>query len=201
MVEYFTFCRFSEYNKLRARHVRKVGNNVEMVFPSSRNDQNARGTKLVMAANGTTFCPVKLCELYRYYKRFNYKMGMESGHTSLLHARIRKRGVVHMVGEWQPAAGGRGRSYSICWEDGQVISDKSSKTLRMARTLKEGAVAKDIALHDRWRSLDTFVLKRQLPSEQRPKYRIKRTHFFTDRNGTDTSTHHLTQRNCIKNKK
>ncbi len=42
-VEYFTFCRFSEYNKLRARHVRTVGNNVEMVFPSSRNDQMHEG--------------------------------------------------------------------------------------------------------------------------------------------------------------
>jgi hypothetical protein len=32
VVEYFTFCRCSDFRKLQARHVRKVGDAVEFTF-------------------------------------------------------------------------------------------------------------------------------------------------------------------------
>ncbi len=39
VLEYLTLCRFSNYNKLQARHMRKMGNNVEVVFRSLKNNQ------------------------------------------------------------------------------------------------------------------------------------------------------------------
>jgi hypothetical protein len=36
VVEYFTFCRFSDFNKLQARHISRVGNNVEIISQTPR---------------------------------------------------------------------------------------------------------------------------------------------------------------------
>jgi hypothetical protein len=157
VVENFTFCRFSDYNKLQARHVRRVGNNVEIIFPSSKNDQMHEGQKTVMAANGSTFCLVKLSELY--YKRFNFKMGMESWDTSFLHARIRKKGGAHVADGRVVASSSRAREelqhlLRDMGEDGQGITDKSFKKLGVMGTLEAGTMAEDIAIHCRWRSLD-----------------------------------------------
>ncbi len=157
VVEYFTFCRFSDFNKLQARHISRVGNNVEIIFPSSKNDQMHEGQKTVMAANRSTFCPVKLSVLY--YKRFNFKMGMENGDNSFLHARIRKRGGTHIADGRVAASSSRAREelqhlLKDMGEDGQGVTDKSFKMLGVTRTLEAGTTAEEVTIHGRWRSLD-----------------------------------------------
>ncbi len=42
----------------------KVGNNVEVVFLSSKNNQMHEGQKTMMAGNKTGFCPAKLLDMY-----------------------------------------------------------------------------------------------------------------------------------------
>jgi hypothetical protein len=41
----------------------KVGNNVEVVFPSSKNEQMHEGQKTMTAGNKTGFCPAKLSDM------------------------------------------------------------------------------------------------------------------------------------------
>ncbi len=157
VVEYFTFCRFSDYNKLQARHMIKVGNNMEVVFLSSKNDQMHEGQKTMMAGNETDFCPAKFSDMY--FRRFGFKMGAESGDTSFLHPRIRKRGGAHVADGRVVASGTRAREelqhlLRDMEVDGQGVTDKSFKMLGVTKTLEAGAAAEEVALHGRWRSLD-----------------------------------------------
>jgi hypothetical protein len=37
VVEYFTFCRFADFQQLKAKNIEEVGENLLITFPSSKN--------------------------------------------------------------------------------------------------------------------------------------------------------------------
>jgi hypothetical protein len=157
VIEYFTFCRLSDYRKLQAKHFRKVGLNIEITFPSSKNDQMHQGQVTALAANGTELCPVRMTVLY--FGRFGLQFGPENGDSTYLHFRIRK-----MQGQWQadgrvPASSSKAREelHDLLRDmdmDIAGVTDKSFKMLGVTSMIENGVQSEEVALHGRWRSID-----------------------------------------------
>ncbi len=89
-VIYFTFCCLSDYRQLQARHFEKVGRDILVTFPSSKNDQFHHGSSTLLKENDSGFCPVKILRLY--FKRLGFNFGKEAADKSYLHCRVRKEG-------------------------------------------------------------------------------------------------------------
>jgi hypothetical protein len=157
VVEYFTFCRCSDFRKLQAKHVQRSGATVEFTFASSKNDQMHQGQTTVVTANGTSLCPVRLTELY--FRRFGLRWGKEGADERYLHARIRKIGGTHVMDGRVAASTGKAREElkKLLEEMGvnsEGVTDKSFKMLGVTNTLEAGAPAEEVALHGRWRSTE-----------------------------------------------
>jgi hypothetical protein len=101
VVEYFTFCRFADYQQLRAKNIEEVGEDLLITFPSSKNDQYHNGQSTLLKKNGTDFCPVLIVKLY--YKRMGFKFRTAAGDNSYLHCMIR-RAAGRMYGDGRQAA-------------------------------------------------------------------------------------------------
>ncbi len=157
VIEYFTFCWLSDYRKLQAKHFRKVGLNMEITFPSSKNDQMHQGQVTALAANGTELCPVRMTALY--FGRFGLQLGPENGDSTYLHFRIRK-----MQGQWQadgrvPASSSKARKelHDLLRDmdmDIAGVTDKSFKMLGVTSMIENGVQSEEVALHGRWKSID-----------------------------------------------
>jgi hypothetical protein len=157
VIEYFTFCRLSDYRKLQARHFRKVGLNMEVTFPSSKNDQLHQGQVTALAANGTELCPVRMTALY--FGRFGLRFGQESGDQTYLHFRIRKENGTWKADGRVPASVPKAREelQKVLSDMGMNkigVTDKSFKMLGVTSMLERGAQSEEVALHGRWRSVD-----------------------------------------------
>jgi hypothetical protein len=87
-VEYYTFCRLADYVKLQARHVERRGEDLKILFPTSKNDQYHNGQRTVVAANRSPTCPVRPIKLY--FQRLGFRFGADGGDKRHLHCRIRK---------------------------------------------------------------------------------------------------------------
>jgi hypothetical protein len=153
VIEYFTFCKLSDYRKLQARHFMKVGLHMEVTFPSSKNDQLHRGQVTVLAANGTELCPVRMTVLY--FGRF----GQESGDHTYLHFRIRKESSTWIADGRVPASVSKAREelQAVLSDMGMNkigVTDKSFKMLWVTSMLEKGAQSTEVLLHVRWRSVD-----------------------------------------------
>jgi hypothetical protein len=150
VIEYFTLCRLSDYRKLQAKHIRRVGLNMEITFPSSKNDQMHQGQVTALAANGTELCPVRLTALY--FGRFGLQFGSEKGDSTYLHFRIRKT-----QGQWQadgrvPASSSKAREelHGLLRDmdmDTAGVTDKSFKMLGVTSMIENGAQSEEVALH------------------------------------------------------
>jgi hypothetical protein len=190
VVEYFTFCRCSDFRKLQARHVRKVGDTVEFIFPSSKNDQLHEGQVTVVTANSTELCPVKITELYfsrfGYRWDFGYRWGQEGGDERFLHARIRKTGGRHVIDGQTAASLSKAREelkrlLRDMGEESRGVTDESFKMLGVTGTLEAGTSAEEVALHGRWRSTDMPLRYKHnsqaFKSKRLRKYRIEQAVF------------------------
>ncbi len=60
---------------MKAKNIEEDGEDLIITFPSAKNDQFNEGHTIVLAANGTDFCPVQLIKLY--YRRFGRQQGTE----------------------------------------------------------------------------------------------------------------------------
>ena len=79
VVEYFTFCRFADYQQLQAKNIEEVGEDLLITFPSSKNDQYHNGQSTLLKRNGTDFCPVLVVKLY--YKGIASGLGWQQETT------------------------------------------------------------------------------------------------------------------------
>jgi hypothetical protein len=156
VVEYYTFCRLADYSKLQAQHVELRGNDMKILFPTSKNDQYHNGQRTVITANGSATCPVRVLRLY--YQRLGFRFGAAGGDTRYLHCRIRKFG-----GQWfadsHAASMGKAREElkDLLQELGrgpERVTDKSFKMLGVTKTLNAGVPVDDVARHGRWRTAD-----------------------------------------------
>jgi len=86
--EYFTFCRFWDYALLQAEHFEKVGRDILVTFPSSKNDQYHNGNTTLLHRKDTAFCPVRIMSIY--FTRFGFLFGLEKGDNSFVHCMIRR---------------------------------------------------------------------------------------------------------------
>jgi len=157
VVEYFTYCRFSDYKQLLAKDVEDKGDSVCITFPKSKNDQFHKGSSTVLAENGQVLCPVRLLRVY--FKRFGLQFGAESGDRTPLHFRIRKVGCIYYADKGHLA------SESLAREELQAllrdmgvkaagVTDKSFKMLGVTETLQAGVSVQEVALHGRWRTAE-----------------------------------------------
>ena len=58
--EYLTFCRFSDFQKLQAKHIEQSGVDLLVTFPAAKNDQMHNGQLTILKANGTEIFSVGL---------------------------------------------------------------------------------------------------------------------------------------------
>jgi hypothetical protein len=153
---------------MQARHLKKVGLNMEITFPSAKNDQMHQEQVTALAVNGMEMCPVRLTALY--FGRFGLKFGQENEDRTYLHFRIRKeRGQWARDVRW-PASASKTReelqrllgSMDI---DKKGVTDKSFKMLGVTSMLEKGAQSSEVALYGRWRSID-MPLRYKHNSEQ-----------------------------------
>ena len=153
--EYFTFCRFADFQKLQARHIQPVGTDLLVTFPTAKNDQMHNGQTTILKANGTDMCPVRIT--HKFCQIVGLKIGSDHKDSRHLHCRIRKQ-----AGGWAAVAGGPAsaskareelakllRSSGMC---DKGITDKSFKMLGVTRMMEAGASADETALHGRWRT-------------------------------------------------
>ncbi len=155
VVEYFTFCRFSDYQKLRAKHLELVGGDILVTFPSSKNDQYHNGQSTLLKENGTDFCPVRLIKLY--YKRFGWQFGAASRDEAYLFCMMRKSGGLRYGDGKHVASASKAREelQQLMKEmggDGAGVTDKSFKMLGVTKSLEAGLTVEEAALHGRWRT-------------------------------------------------
>jgi hypothetical protein len=157
VVEYFTFCRFSDYKMLQARHIEIVGENMDMLitFPSSKNDQYHNGQSTILTRNGTDFCAVRILKLY--FKRFGFRFGQQAGDKSYLHCMIR-RTAGGRYGDGRVAASNTKAREELKATLGAMgynatgVTHKSFKMLGVSEARKAGMTTAEIAAHGRWRT-------------------------------------------------
>ncbi len=157
VIEYFTFCRFSDLQQLQAQHFRRVGPNIEICFPAAKNDQMHEGQTTMLAANGTEFCPVKVTEMY--FRRLGLKFHGEGPDSRYVFCKIRKVGQTRQPTGTKPASSSVARAnlQEMLREmgvRGKGVTDKSFKMLGVTKMLEAGATTGETALHGRWRTPD-----------------------------------------------
>ena len=157
VVEYFTFCRFADYQQLRAKDIEETGEDLLITFPSSKNDQYHNGQSTLLKKNGTDFCPVLIVKLY--YKRMGFSFGREAGDSSYLHCVIR-RAAGRRYGDGKQAASqatSREEIIETMTEMGysaRGVTDKSFKMLGVTQALTAGMTLEEVAQHGRWRTTE-----------------------------------------------
>ena len=157
VLEYYTLCRLSDYQKLQVRHLEIVQGGVQITFPAAKNDQMHRGNVTMLEENGSVICPVRL--VTEYCKMLGLRMGREAGDTRHLYCRIRKG-----VGSWSadkgaPASLSKAREElkQLLQQSGMAdkgITDKSFKMLGVTSMMAAGLSAEEVALHGRWKSAE-----------------------------------------------
>ncbi len=48
VVEYFTYCRFADFQQLKTKNIEEVGEDLLITFPSSKNDQYHNGQSTLL---------------------------------------------------------------------------------------------------------------------------------------------------------
>jgi hypothetical protein len=157
VVIYYTFCRFSDYKQLQARHVEVQGEDLAITFPKSKNDQFHHGQSTVLKANGSDMCPVRLLRLY--FHRFGLKFGEAHGDVTHLHCMFRKSGGRHYPDKKHAGGASLVREnlhdlLSRMGQDPSRITDKSIKMLGVTKTIEAGASTREVAHQGRWRTED-----------------------------------------------
>jgi hypothetical protein len=174
-VEYYTFCRLADYVKLQACHVERRGEDLEILFPTSKNDQYHNGQRTVVAANRSPTCPVRAIKLY--FQRLGFRFGADGGDKRHLHCRIRK-----FQGRWfaythaASLSKAREELKDTLAEIGgapERTTDKSFKMLGVTQTLSAGVPVEDVARHGRWRTPEMPLRYQHNSFEDRRQTAIK----------------------------
>jgi hypothetical protein len=117
--------------------MRKVGNNVEVVFPSLKNNQMYEGQKTMMAANETNFCPdCRICSLGGSVSKWLQSQGIQVFCTQ---GSEREGGTISRRpggGQWHKSEGGTA-AFAAVHGCGQAGCDRP-KMLRVTKTLEAG---------------------------------------------------------------
>jgi hypothetical protein len=144
VVEYFTFCRFADFQQLKAKDIEEVGEDLLITFPSSKNDQYHNGQSTLLKRNGTDFCPVLIVKLY--YKRMGFKLirrvaGRRYGDSRQAASQATSREeITQTMSEMGFSARG--------------VTDKSFKMLGVTQALKARMTLEEVAQHGRWRTTE-----------------------------------------------
>ena len=77
VLEYYTLCRLSDYQKLQARHLELVQGGLQITFPAAKNDQMHRGNVTMLEKNWSVICPVRLVS--EYCKMLGLRVGGGAG--------------------------------------------------------------------------------------------------------------------------
>lgn len=153
-VIFYTFCRFHDFNQLRARHFRLLPSGDIMVFfPSAKNDQYHAGNSTPLLQNTPHPNPVLITRLF--FQRAGFLLLADSTDDRFVNFSIRP----HVK---QPNHNRR-LSYSnaikdlrqICTTSGidpEKIGEKSAKMGGVTHSFAQGASASDVMHHGRWRS-------------------------------------------------
>ena len=73
VLEYYTLCRLSDYQKLQARHLELVQGRLQITFPADKNDQMHKGNVTMLEKNRSVICPVRL--VTEYCKMLGLRIG------------------------------------------------------------------------------------------------------------------------------
>ena len=154
---YFTFCRGSDLQHLQARHFKRIGEDIEVTFPKSKNDQLHKGQVTHLKSNETAFCPVKVTKLY--FKRMGFEWGDEGDDRRFVHCRFQKSGGWFKPAQAGPASMSKAREeltklLRSMGVDPTGITEKSFKMLGVTATLEAGATSEEVAMQGRWHSTD-----------------------------------------------
>ena len=156
-IEYYTLCRLSDYQKLRAKHLELIDGGLQITFPQAKNDQMHQGQVTVLSENDTQLCPVKLAK--EYSRQLGMKLGAAAADGKHLCCRIRKN-----AARWSAEAGlpvslskARDELKKLLQASGlgdKGITDKSFKMLGVTSMMAAGISAEEVALHGRWKTPD-----------------------------------------------
>ncbi len=155
VVEYFTLCRFADFQQLKAKNIEEVGEDLLITFPSSKNGQST-----LLKQNGTHFSPVLIVKLY--YKRMGFKFGTAASNNSYLHCVIR-RVAGRRYGDGRQAASQATSREEITQTmtkmgfSARGVTDKSFKMLGVTQALKAKMTLEEVAQHGRWRTTEMPV--------------------------------------------
>ena len=160
VMEYFTFCRLSDFQKLRAKHLELIDGGLQITFPSAKNDQLHNGQITILQANGSNMCPVRLAVIY--CQQLGLVMGREGKDERFLSCRIRKSAGVWTADPGAPVSLSKSREelkelLGKTDNGKKGITDKSFKMLGVTSMYKAGATPEEVGLHGRWRTAETSL--------------------------------------------
>ena len=157
MLEYYTLCRLSDYQKLQARRLELVQGGLQITFPAAKNNQMHKGNVTMLEKNGSVICPVRL--VTEYCKMLGLRVGGGAGDDRHLFCRIRKGKGSWSADKGAPASLSKAREElkQLLQQSGMAdkgITDKSFKMLGVTSMMAAGLSAEEVALHGRWKSAE-----------------------------------------------
>ena len=144
VLEYYTLCRLSDYQKLQARHLEMVQGGLQITFPAAKNDQMHQGNVTMLEENGSVICPVRLVS--EYCKMLGLRVGGGAGDDRHIFCRIRKGKGAWSVDKGAPASLSKAREElkQLLQQSGMAdkgITDKSFKMLGVTSMMAAGLSA------------------------------------------------------------
>jgi len=156
LIEYHTFCRFSDFCHLRAKHFELVKDDIVITFPTAKNDQLHKGQETCIAATpDSPLCPVRITKLY--FKRFFLRFGREQGDESFVNFQLRHQTYrlvpiynktisrSSAVSDLRKLLAKHGISYN-------GVTDKSVKVTGVTETFAAGATETEVTHQGRWQT-------------------------------------------------
>jgi hypothetical protein len=155
IVVYFTFCRFSCYNRLRAMDFEDYGDSILITFPFAKNDQFHQGKATCLVSNGTDLDRSRLYESISRYAASCLGQQTEMCLSLTLSCVNSRRDL--------RADGTRGVSYTTGTNNLRAmmakvgiqvarLSDKSVKSLAVTKAMRKGMTTGSAREHGRWKT-------------------------------------------------
>ena len=157
VIIYFTFCRFSDFKKLKDVDFYDHGNFIEIIFKNSKNDQYFKGTNSILTSyDNSVLCPVKLTKLY--FKKFGLNFASAtSRNSSYVNFYLTKQGsAIKSKSLSQSNATKWTKLLFSKYNMSNVnFTEKSMKIAGVTALLDSGEPLDNVAIAGRWRTSST----------------------------------------------
>jgi hypothetical protein len=156
LIEYHTLCRFSCFNKLKAKHFELIDDDIMITFPTAKNDQLHKGQHSCLAATPhSALCPVRITKLY--FRRFQLKFGAAAKDESFVNFQLRRQTchtipILHKT--ISPSSAKKDLQTLLAKHDipHEGITDKAPKMTGVTEAFEAGATETEVMHGGRWKT-------------------------------------------------